>query len=133
MLASQDHLGSIQFPKFDCTSYHFGKQTKFPFNNSDYFSSTPFYLIHSDIWGLALVPIEGGSRYFVIFVDDFCRYIWIYPLHHRSELVSIYQTFHRMIETQFNHTIKIFRSDNAQEYDDKYFLSFLDNKGTLSH
>ena len=36
-----------------------------------------------------------------------------------------------MIETQFNHTIKVFRSDNAQEYNDKSFLFFLDSHGTL--
>ena len=66
LLASQGHLGSIQFPKFDCTSCHFGKQTKLPFNNSDSFSSEPFDLIHFDIWGPTPVPTEGGSRYFVI-------------------------------------------------------------------
>jgi len=38
-----------------------------------------------------------------------------------------------MIETQFNHTIKIFRLDNAQEYNDKSFLSFLDSNGALPH
>ena len=62
-------------------------------------------------------------------MDDFSQYTWIYLLHHRSELVSIYQPFH----TQFNRTVKIFRSDNAQEYNDKYFLSFLDNQGTLPY
>ena len=36
-----------------------------------------------------------------------------------------------MIETQFNHTVKVFRSNNAQEYNDKSFLSFLDRHGTL--
>ena len=36
-----------------------------------------------------------------------------------------------MIETQFNHTVKVFRSDNAQEYNDKSFLSFLDSHGNL--
>ena len=49
LLASQDHLGLIQFQKFDCTSCHFGKQTKLPFNNSDSFFSAPFDLIHYDI------------------------------------------------------------------------------------
>ena len=61
LLASQGHLGLIQFPKFDCTYCHFGKLTKFPFNNIDSFSSAPFNLIYSDIWGPALVPTEGGS------------------------------------------------------------------------
>ncbi|KAL5752057.1 hypothetical protein ACOSQ2_022564 [Xanthoceras sorbifolium] len=113
LLASQGHLGSIQFQKFDCTSCHFGKQTKLPFNNSVSFSSAPFDLKHSDIWGPAPIPIEGRSRYFVIFVDDFSRYTWIYLLHHRSELVSIYQTFHKMIPIQFTRTVKVFRSHNA--------------------
>ena len=100
LLVSQGHLGLVQFQKFDCTFCHFGKQTKLPFNNSDSFSSAPFDLIHSDIWGLAPVPTKGASRYFVIFVDDFFRYTWIYLLHHRSE-------------TQFNRTVKVFLSDNA--------------------
>ena len=60
--------------KFDCTSCHFGKQTKLPFNKSDSFSSALFDLIHYDIWGPAPIPTEGGSKYFVIFVDDFSRY-----------------------------------------------------------
>ena len=131
LFRSQGHLGSVQFSKFDCTSCHFGKQTKLPFNKSDSFSSAPFDLIHSDISGPALVPTKGGSKYFFICVDDFSRYTWIYLLHYRFELVSIYQTFHKMIETQFNRTIKVFRSDNAQEYNDKFFLSFLDSHGTL--
>ena len=49
LLASQGHLSSIQFPKFDCTSCHFDKQTKLPLNKSDSFSFAPFDLIHSDI------------------------------------------------------------------------------------
>ena len=101
-----------------------------PFNNSESFSFAPFDLIHSDIWGPVPVSTEGGSRYFVIFVDDLSRYTWIYLLHHRSELVSIYQTFDKMIEIQFNRIIKVFQS-NAQEYNDKSFLSFLDSHGTL--
>jgi hypothetical protein len=42
LLASQGHLGSVSFHKFDCMSCQFGKQTKLSFNNSDSFSSTPF-------------------------------------------------------------------------------------------
>ena len=62
LLASQGHLGLVQFQNFDCTSFHFGKQTKLSFNNSNSFSSAPFNLIHSDIWGPATIPTEGGSR-----------------------------------------------------------------------
>ena len=52
----------------------------------------------------------------MIFVDDYSKFTWICLLKHRSDLVSIFQTFHKMIQTQFSHTIKVFRLDNAQEY-----------------
>ena len=133
LLAFQGHLESVSFNKFDCMSCQFGKQTKLPFNNSDSFSSAPFDLVHSDVWGPAPFTTEGGSHYFVIFVDDYSRSTWIYLLKHRSDLVSIFQTFHKMIQTQFSHTIKVFRSDNAKEYHDKSFLSILDSNGTLLH
>ena len=74
LLTSQANLGSVSFHKFDCMSCQFGKQTKFPFNNSDSFSSTPFDLVHPDIWGLAPFTTEGVCRYFVIFVDDYSRF-----------------------------------------------------------
>jgi hypothetical protein len=108
LLASQGHLGSVSFHKFDCMSCQFGKQTKLPFNNSDSFSSAPFNLVHSNVWGPAPFTTEGGSRYFMIFVDDYSRFTWIYMLKHRSDLVPIFQTFHKMIQTQFSRTIKVF-------------------------
>ena len=114
-------------------SCQLGKQANLPFNKSDFISSAPFDLVHFDIWGPASFTTEGGSCYFVIFVDDYSRFTWIYMLKHRSNLVPIFQTFHKMIQTQFSRTIKIFRSNNAQEYHDKSFLSILDSNGTLPH
>jgi hypothetical protein len=58
-------------------SCQFGKQTKLPINNNDTFSSAPFNLVHSDVWSHAPFTPEGGSRYFVIFVDDYSRFTWI--------------------------------------------------------
>ena len=86
------------------------------FNNNDSFSHTSFDLIHFDIWGPNPTTTVGGSKYFVIFVDDFSRYTWIYLMHNRSELAQIYCTFAQMISTQFSKAIKIFRTDNAMEY-----------------
>jgi hypothetical protein len=40
-------------------SCQFGKQTKLPFNNNDSFSSAPFDLVHSDVWGPALFATKG--------------------------------------------------------------------------
>ena len=83
--------------------------------------------------GPSPVSTLGGSRYFVIFVDDFSRYTWIYLFKNRSELYQIYPDFTKMIETQFSKPIKFFRSDNAQEYKAHEFTSILHQFGTVPH
>ena len=101
---------------FDYTSCQLGKQPVLPFNNSESISNSIFELIHSDIWGLSHVASIGGSRYFVVFIDDYSRYSWIFPMKSRSEILPIYSNFAKMVETQFSKRIKIFRSNNALEY-----------------
>ena len=92
------------------------KQPALSFNKSDSFSHASFKLIHSDIWGPSPTATVGGSKYYVIFVDDFSRYTWIYLMHNRSELVQIYRTITQMTPTQFSKAIKVFCTDNAMEY-----------------
>jgi hypothetical protein len=50
----------------------------------------------------------GESRYFVIFVDDFSRYTWIYLMKNRFEVLTIYRDFAKMIQTKYSKVIKIF-------------------------
>jgi hypothetical protein len=61
---------------FDCIFCQLGKQPALPFKNSESIASASFDLIHYDVWGPSHVPSMSGSRYFVIFVDDFSRYTW---------------------------------------------------------
>ena len=106
-------LGSVSNKSFDCMACQFGKQTSLPFNNSVSHALSSFDLIHSYVWGPSLISTPGGSRYFVIFVDDFSRYTLIYLFKNHSELYQIYRDFTKMIETHFSKPIKVFRSDNA--------------------
>ena len=73
-LASRGLLGSMSAENFDCVSCQLGKQPALPFNTSESISTDIFDLIHSDIWGPSSVSGIGGSRYFVVFVDDYSRY-----------------------------------------------------------
>ena len=88
-LVSWGLLGSVSNKSFDCMPCQFGKQTTLPFNNSVSHALSPFNLIHSEVWGPSPIITQGGSRYFIIFVDDFSRYTWIYLFKNRSKLYQI--------------------------------------------
>ena len=111
----------------------FGKQTTLPFNNSVSHALSPFDLIHFYVWGPSPITTQGGSRYFVIFVDDFSQYTWIYLFNNCYELYQIYRDFTKMIETKFSKPIKVFRYDNAQEYKAHEFTAILHQFGTVPH
>jgi transposase InsO family protein len=109
------------------------KQPTLPFNNSESIASATFYLIYSDVWGPSPVPTVGESRYFVIFVDDFSRYTWIYLMKNCSEVLTIYRDFAKMIQTQYSKAIKVFLFDNAQEYRQTGFFTIFKHYGTIFH
>ena len=131
-LISTGRLGMVKSESLSCLSCQLGKQPALSFNKSDSISSAPFDLIHSDVWGPSPHNTMGGSRYFVIFIDDYTRFTWLYLMKNRSELPQIYFNFAKMIQTQFSRPIKIFRANNAMEYKETTFLNFLREHGTIS-
>jgi hypothetical protein len=124
-LVSRSLLGSVSSNPFDCMPCQLGKQPALLFNNSKSIVSTTFDLIHSDVLGPSPVPTMEGSRYFVIFVDDFSCYTWIYLIKNHYEVLTIYHDFAKMIQTQYSKAIKVFHSGNAREYRKLIFLLFL--------
>ena len=131
-LVSKGYLGFVTIKSFDCTTCQSAKQPALSFHKSTSISASPFDLVHSDIWGTAPTPTMGGARYFVLFIDDYSRFTWIYMMKNRHELPQIYINFAKMIQTQLSKVIKVFRQDNVMEYRDSKLLSFLSEQGILS-
>ena len=112
-----------------CDAYKLTKHTRIsypPINNK---SSVPFMMIHSDVWGPSPVVSVSGYKWFVTFIDCYSRMTWVYLMHAKNEVFSCFQSFHKMISTQFDAKIKILRTDNGTEYMEKTFHSYLDNHG----
>ena len=132
-LAFKGLLGSVSKDNFDCTSCQLGKQLALPFNNSESIFNSIFELIHSNVWRPSPVASIGRSQYFVVFIDDYSHYSWIFPMKSHSEILPIYSNFAKMVETQLAKRIKIFRSDNALKYNQYAFQALLHSYGTVHH
>ena len=87
-----------------------------PFASVDHHSTVPFQIFHSDVWGPFPVTSYKGFRYFVLFVDNFTRFTWIYFLKNKSDVYSIFLEFESLISHQFNAIIKAFYSDWGGEF-----------------
>ena len=64
-------------------------------------------------------------------MDDFTKYTWLYPLKHKSQAYTTFVTFEKMVKTQFNSHVKLFRSDNGKEYVNNIFGQFLQSLGII--
>lgn len=73
-------------------------------------------LIHCDLWGPSPIVSMDGYRYYVIFVDDFSRFTWFYPLKVKSDFYGVLLAFVNMVQTQFSSKIKMFQSDGGTEF-----------------
>jgi transposase InsO family protein len=123
---------SLSAVQFDCNSCRLGKSKTLPFPIHTPHIVQPFDLIHNDVWGMAPVTFHANYKYFVTFIDDYSRFTWIYFLHSKDEVFSVFKIFHAHIQNQFSAQIKILRSDNGGEYMSHLFQDFLQHHGIIS-
>lgn len=114
-----------------CVTCPLGKLTKLPFSHSQSHVSSPFELIHIDIWGPYKVQTRVGHRFFLTVVDDHIRTTWVTLLQQKSQAFETLLTFVQLAQTQFNSTVKIIRSDNALEFQDIQCQKLYDSYGII--
>jgi transposase InsO family protein len=82
-------------------------------------STKPFQLISSDICGPFATQSDEGHLHFTVFVDDFSRMVWVYPMCRKSELFNVFRTFIGTVVRPNSGQIECIhnlRSDNGAEY-----------------
>jgi hypothetical protein len=55
----------------------FEKQCKVKFNIGIHRTSDTVDYHHLDLWGPSQIPSEGGAQYFVTFIDDYSKRVWV--------------------------------------------------------
>ena len=78
-----------------CTHYLHGKMHKLSFPYSHF---SPFELVHTDLWGVTPEESVNGFRYYVVFVDHFTCFTWLYLLTHKSIMLAKFVQFKAMVE-----------------------------------
>jgi hypothetical protein len=69
-----------------CEHCIYGKKNRVRFPSRVIRAKGILELVHSDVLGPVIVPLLGGSMYYVFFIDDFSKKKWIYLLRNKSEL-----------------------------------------------
>lgn len=115
-----------------CKYCQLAKGNKLPFSISHSTTTTkPLKLIHSDVWGPSLLASICGFKYYVLFIDDFSRYTWFFPLHCKSDVYSVFVDFKLKVENMLNNKIKFFRSDGGGEFVNTKFKLLFKQCGIL--
>ena len=99
-----------------CHSCSINKARQQPFRVTSLQSHEPLELINTDVWGPANYTAIDGSKYYLIFVDHYTKYIWFYPMVTKSSVSIIFPHFKKFVETRFQKSIKTLYSDNGGEF-----------------
>jgi hypothetical protein len=74
---------------FACEGCVEGKQARRPFPTDGGTRATKILeLVHSDVCGPMKTASIGGARYFLTFIDNFSRKIWVYVFKSKSEVLA---------------------------------------------
>jgi hypothetical protein len=99
-----------------CDICHLARHRKLPYKLSVNKAAKCGDLIHFDIWGPNSIHSIHGHKYFLTAVDDCSRFTWVIFLKSKSKVSSLVQNFIKMIENQFNTSVKTVRTDNGPEF-----------------
>lgn len=93
---------SISFDNFEifnyCNSCLCNKSHRLPFSNNTLHSVHPLQLLYSDVWGPSPVTSVDAKLYYVLFVDHYTRYSWLYTVQQQNEVTQIFKDFQSLVE-----------------------------------
>jgi hypothetical protein len=93
-----------------CDACQQAKSHQLPYPKSSSVSQFPLDFIFSDVWGAALDSF-GRNKYYVSFIDDHSKFVWIYLLHHKSEVFEQFYEFQQLVERRFDRKIVAMQTD----------------------
>ena len=116
-VVSQFHLPVTSNKKLPlCPACRHGKSHQLPFSMSNHPSHVPLELIFSNVWGPSPILSNNGARYYVIFVDHFSKFSWLYPIQCKFDVFTIFPKFQAYVKRLFDRKIKSIQTDGGREF-----------------
>lgn len=86
-------------------------------------------LVHSDVCGKMSSESLSGGEYFLTFIDDKTRYVWVYVLKSKDQVFSCFLEWKSMVERSTGQQLKTLRTGNGGEYTSNKFKEYLKTEG----
>ena len=105
---------NVQLEK--CTDCLAGKQNKTAFRSRPPMRrKAPLELVHTNVCQVD-TKSHAGSQYFVTFLNDHSRRLWVSTLKTKDQVLSVFKEFHVRVERKTRQKLKAVRADNGGEY-----------------
>jgi hypothetical protein len=111
-----------------CEACQLGRHVRLPFARSTTITSFPFQLIHCDLWTSPIASFTG-FKYYLVILDDFSHYVWMFPLRHKSDTTTTFSNFLAYVYTQFFLGVQSLQCDNGKEFDNISLRTVLASRG----
>ena len=117
-----------------CEHCIIGKSHKQSFPKAKHLTNGILEYVHSDLWGSHSTPDSlAGHKYFVTFIDDFSKKIWMYFLKTKYEVFSKFREWKVETEKKTDKKIKCLRTDNELEFCNRHFDEYYKQSGIKRH
>lgn len=112
-----------------CNVCQLGKSHCQPFQPSPSVSNFPIALVFCDVWGPSPTLSNNKNRYYVLFVDDYSKFIWVFPIQSKANVFSIFVEFHAHVERLLSCKLKAIQTDGGGEF--RALAPYLSTHGIL--
>lgn len=133
-LMKQGLLKGAKSGKLDfCEHCVLGKQTRVSFGTAIHQTRGILDYVHSDVWGPTKTASLSGRHWYVTFIDDYSRRVWVYTMMRKNEVLDIFSSWKKLAENETGKRIKALRTDNGGEYTSRAFQRFCRDEGIKRH
>ncbi|KAL8134233.1 hypothetical protein AgCh_009329 [Apium graveolens] len=96
---------------------------------NNYRAKLALELVHADLCGPISPTTAGGNRYFLLLVDDYSRWMWVYMLKSKDQALLMFKRFKAHVEKGTDKHVKMIRTDRGGEFCSQEFKNFCEDHG----